>query len=207
MRVAAVRDVGPDAVAIELETPPGFDGRAGQFVRLTDAVDGEEYSRFYTLSSADVEEIFEVTVEAGPEAGPFAHHLTALSAGDDLALTGPFGDQYYEGADRVVVLAGGPGVGPAVAIAAAALEAGNEAAVVYRDENPIHAERIADLRERGADVVVTDGDLTDHVADALAGDGDMQVFVYGFQPFVDDAIEAVVAAGGDAEAAKVESFG
>jgi ferredoxin-NADP reductase len=50
-RVTAVRQVGPDAVALDLETPDGFEARPGQFVKLTATVAGEEESRFYTISS------------------------------------------------------------------------------------------------------------------------------------------------------------
>ena len=40
--VAAVRDAGPDTLAFDLETPPGFEAEPGQFVRLTTTVGGEE---------------------------------------------------------------------------------------------------------------------------------------------------------------------
>ena len=40
---------------------------------------------------------------------------------------------------------------------------------------------------------------------AVVGRG--RVFVYGFEPFVDDAEGALRAAGGDPTAAKVENFG
>ncbi|ELZ27347.1 flavodoxin reductase [Halogeometricum pallidum JCM 14848] len=111
--VTEVRDVGPDTVAIEFETPDGFEADPGQFVKLSGTVDGEEYDRFYTLSSPDVQETFEVTVGLDPEeAGPFSRHLVNLEAGDELGVSGPFGRSYYKGESRVVVLAGGPGIGP-----------------------------------------------------------------------------------------------
>ncbi|WP_148413134.1 FAD-dependent oxidoreductase [Haloferax sp. KTX1] len=208
--VAAVSDVGPGTVAIEFETPDGFEAEPGQFVKLSAEVDGESYARFYTLSSPGVGDTFEVTVGIDPEeAGPFSRHLDSLVAGDDVEVSGPFGRSYYDGESRVVVLAGGPGVGPAVGIAEAAVADGNEAAVVYLDDAPAHEERLSALRDDGASVVVTgDGsDLADAVADALTGDEGEQVFVYGFADFVENATDAVEAAGGDADAAKVENFG
>ena len=206
--VAGVESVGPDTVAIEFETPDGFDAAPGQFVRLGATLDGERYRRFYTLSSPDVAGTFEVTVGIDDdEGGPFSEHLAALAFGDDLEMAGPFGSNHYEGEARVVVLAGGPGVGPAVAVAERALADGGEAAVVYRDGQPAHETRLDRLRQRGASVVVTDGAVGAAVADAVTGDPDEQVFVYGFQPFVDEAVGALESAGADPDAAKVESFG
>jgi len=205
--VAAVREVGPDAVAIEFETPADFAAAPGQFVKLTLAVDGEPESRFYTLSSPDVEGTFEVTVAIDPE-GEVGPHLRDLSAGGSVQLSGPFGNAYYEGENRVLVLAGGPGVGPAVGIAERALADGNEAAVVYADDDPIHQNRLDALGD-DAYVAVLDRDdeaaFTDAVADALGAGG--QVFVYGFADFLSLATDAISAAGGEPDLAKVENFG
>ncbi|PSQ45873.1 oxidoreductase, partial [Halobacteriales archaeon SW_7_68_16] len=162
---------------------------------------------FYTISSPDADGEVEITVDAGPESGAVAGALAGLEPGATVTIAGPFGDQYYDDEPRPVLLAGGPGVGPAVAIAGRALAAGNEAVVVYRDDAPIHRDRLDALRDRGVSVTVLDADasLTDAVADALERDG--QVFVYGFEGFVDDALDAVVAAGDDPDAATVENFG
>jgi cytochrome-b5 reductase len=210
VRVAAVRDCGPDAVAIEFETPEGFDARPGQFVKLTATVEGEDVSRFYTISSPDVDDTFEITVGYDPdEGGPFSEYLLAIEAGDEVTLAGPFGTDYYEDEPRVVVLAGGPGIGPAVGIAERALADGGEAAVVYLDDQPLHEDRLAALSGAGADVFVLNDEaaVTDAVADVLtAADGE-QVFVYGFADFLDRAEAAIEAAGGAYDAAKVENFG
>jgi ferredoxin-NADP reductase len=180
----------------------------GQFVRLGATVDSETYRRFYTLSSLDVEETFEVTVGVDEtEGGPFSAHLAALAPGDEMEMEGPFGSNHYEGEPRVVILAGGPGVGPAVAVAERAIADGGEAAVVYRDEHPAHGTRLDALREHGATVVVTDGAVGAAVAEAVTGAAGERVFVYGFQPFVDEAVGALEAAGADPDTAKIESFG
>ncbi|GGN86292.1 FAD-dependent oxidoreductase [Haloarcula pellucida] len=204
--VTAVRSVGPDAVAIDIETPSAFDAQPGQFVKLTLSVDGEDESRFYTISSPDVEDEFEITVGIDPE-GAVAPLLADLEAGDSVRIAGPFGSDYYEGEERAVLLAGGPGIGPAVGIAERALDEGNAAAIVYQDATPIHEDRLEALEAAGAVVHVLDGDadLTDAVADAV-GDGG-QVFIYGFADFLDDATAALEAAGVDTDDAKVENFG
>ena len=208
--VAAVRDAGPDALAFDLETPPGFEAVPGQFVRLTATVDGESESRFYTVSSPNTVGTFEFTVGFNPdEAGPFSEYLRGVEAGDTVTVAGPFGDDYYEGEPRVVVLAGGPGIGPAVAIAERALGEGNEAAVVYRDDAPAHEDRLAAIAAAGADVFVLNSDepLSDAVSAALTGADGEQTFVYGFADFLADAEAAIEAASGDPEAAKAENFG
>ncbi|MDS0258134.1 FAD-dependent oxidoreductase [Haloarcula sp. S1CR25-12] len=206
LTVTAVREVGPDAIAIDVETPDEFSAQPGQFVKLTLEVDGEDESRFYTISSPDVDGVFEMTVGIDPD-GEVAPHLAELEAGDTVRIAGPFGSDYYEGESRAVLLAGGPGIGPAIGIAERALADGNEAAVVYQDDAPIHEDRLDVLRESGVLVHVLDGDadLTDAVAEASADGG--QVFVYGFADFLDDAMAALEAAGVETEDAKVENFG
>jgi len=206
LSVAAVRDVGPDAVAIEFETPAEFDAQPGQFVKLTLAVDGEDESRFYTISSPTVTERFEITVGIDPD-GDVAPVLAALDAGDEVRVSGPFGSDFYEGESRPLLLAGGPGIGPAIGIAERALDDGNDAALVYQDSTPIHTDRLGALRDRGAVVHVLDDEtsLTDTVEDVAADGG--QVFVYGFADFLDAATEALEAAGVDTDDAKMENFG
>jgi 3-phenylpropionate/trans-cinnamate dioxygenase ferredoxin reductase subunit len=204
--VSAVRDVGPDAIALELETPAGFSARPGQFVKLVTTVDGEEASRFYTISSPDVEETFELTVGIDPD-GDVSPHLVDLERGDEVTLSGPYGNAYYEDDPSVLIIAGGPGIGPAVGIAERAIADGGEAAVVYRDADVLHEDRLDALAESGVPVRVLDedDDLTADVADVLTDD--QQVFVYGFADFLDAAIDAIEAAGGSPDAAKVENFG
>ena len=206
--VDAVRSVGPNTVAIELATPAEFDAHPGQFVRVSTTIDGEEYARFYTLSSPTVDATFEITVSIDPEeSGPFTRFLVDVEAGDELKISGPLGSNYYEGESRVVMLAGGPGIGPAVGIGERAVDDGNEVALVYRDDQPAHEDRLDALREAGASVVVVDGPIEDHVADALTGDDGEQVYVYGFSDFVDEATTALREAGADPDDVKVENFG
>lgn len=207
--VESVASVGPDTYALRLHAPTGFAAEPGQFVKLGTEIDGESIARFYTLSSPRVDETFEVTVGIDPEeGGPFSAFLSDASAGTEMTLSGPYGDHHYDGEPRVVVIAGGPGVGPAVAIAERALDDGGEAAVVYRDDDVAHADRIESLRRRGVSVRLlgVDEPLTDTVAEALVHADDETVFVYGFGDLVDDATAAVAAAGGDPDAAKIENF-
>jgi ferredoxin-NADP reductase len=206
--VESVRSVGPDAIALDIHTPDGFDARPGQFVKLSLDIDGERHSRFYTLSSPDVADTFETTVGIDPE-GDVGPRLATLDPGDRVTVAGPFGNAYYEDESRTTVLAGGPGVGPAIGIAERTLNDGGESAIVYRDDDPIHDERLTALDDAGANVAILgeDEDMTGAVENALAGTSDEQVFVYGFADFLDVATDALQAAGGDPDRAKVENFG
>jgi 3-phenylpropionate/trans-cinnamate dioxygenase ferredoxin reductase subunit len=207
-RVTAVRELGSEAVALVLESPPGFSAQPGQFVKLTFEA-GEEVARFYTISSPTVEDTFELTIEIDPE-GELGPDLAAVTAGDELLVSGPFGRDYYAGEAAVVVLAGGPGVGPAVGIAERVIEDGGEVAVVYRDATPIHTDRLAAIEEAGGSVavLVPEESLDESVRAALDATGaSAQLFVYGFAAFIDDATAAIEAAGADAGEAKIENFG
>jgi 3-phenylpropionate/trans-cinnamate dioxygenase ferredoxin reductase subunit len=205
--IAEIREVGSAAIAITFETPTGFDALPGQFVRVIVNVGGEVESRSYTISSPFVDDTFEITVDIDPQQGTVAPRLADFEQGDTVEMTGPYGNIHYENEDRAVVLAGGPGVGPAVGIAERAFADGNDAAVVYRDDTPIHEDRLTTLADGGAVVrILGRGDkLVDAVVDATAGNG--QVFVYGFADFVADAVKALSKAGIDPDDAKVENFG
>lgn len=203
--VRAVETVGPDTIALTLETPEGFDAAPGQFVQLAATLDGEEVTRHYTLSSPDSGETFEVTVEVDPE-GSLSPYLADLGPGATVEVAGPFGDSYYEGEDGVVVLAGGPGVGPAVGIGERASGDGATVTVVYEDDDPAHEERLTALADAGATVVVTDDVSGEDVLEVLA-DAQGQTFIYGFSDFLDRAMAALDAANVDSEDAKTENFG
>lgn len=205
VRVRSVESVGDDVVAITLESPPDFEGEPGQFVRLSAIVDGDVVQRFYTLSSPDTTETFEVTVAVDPE-GSLGPWLADRDPGDTIAVSGPYGDHYYEGEASVVVIAAGPGIGPAIAIGERTIREGGNVALVYPAELEVHEDRLASLADDGVDLVTFENDLDDAVSRAItAVDG--AAFVYGFESFVSDAVRALENAGIDASEIKVESFG
>jgi ferredoxin-NADP reductase len=202
-------DVGSETVAIELSKPEadGWEITPGQFVQVGASVGDSFVARHYTVSSPYPDGSFEITVGVDPE-GELSPVLADLDEGDYVSVDGPFGRAYYEDEEDVVVLAGGPGVGPAVGIGErVAVEHGAEnVAVVYKDDKPAHAERLGTLDDEGATVEILEADspLGTAVADTV-GEAS-QVFVYGFNGFVKEATEALEKAGYDGEP-KVENFG
>ena len=203
--VREVREVGPDTVALTFETPAEFAAEPGQFVRVLGEFEGEEEGRYYTLSSPTVEDTFEVTVGVDPE-GTLGPWLADREPGDEVRIEGPYGDDYYEGEESVVLLAGGPGVGPAIGIAERAIGEGADVTVVYQDDQPVHEERLAALSVAGVCVVFVTGSVSDAVQ-SVVDRPDAAAFVYGFAGFCEEAVDALDDAGFDTEAAKVESFG
>ncbi|AZH25468.1 ferredoxin--NADP reductase [Haloplanus aerogenes] len=200
--VDAIEEVGTRTVALELETPEGFDAEPGQFLLVRATVDGVEETGYYTLSSPDVEGTMEVTVEYVPE-GTLAPWLAEREPGDEIEIEGPFGDVRYTGDGDALVVAEGPGIGPAVGIAERAQREGYDATVVFWGEEPPHRTRLDALEDGGATVLLV-GSL-DEAADTLAAAGDATVYVFGFESFVRDAKTVADAVG--VENVRAESFG
>lgn len=206
--VRRINSVGPDTIAITLETPPEFTAEPGQFVLVRqppedEAEDGE--GRHYTISSPRVTETFEITVEIDPE-GTVSPWLAEREPGDEITVEGPFGNVFYEGDGPILALAGGPGIGPALAIAERAHEHDQDAAIVYLDDEPVHEARLATLAAAGVSVsVLSDDSALESAIAAVAEIG--QPYVFGFKSFCELALDAIETAGGDPEEAAVESFG
>lgn len=183
--IRSIDSIGTDALAIDIETPDGFDALPGQFVKLSfdisesdafetmddlreidefdanelpdsfDEMDDPYVSRFFTISSPDVDDTFEITVTIEPT-GTVGPILQNLAPNDSILVAGPFGTDYYENEEPAVILAGGPGIGAAVGIAETAVAADNSIAVVYLDESPIHEHRLDTLQETDATIAVVD---------------------------------------------------
>lgn len=200
--IVDVKSVGEDTITVDIETPPEFDARPGQFIKLSVTAEGEHITRFYTLSSAFVNDTFEITVGIDPD-GTLGPWLTSAT-GQSVTIEGPYGSAFYEDESSVLILAGGPGIGPAIGIGERVLADGGTVTILYQDVEPVHEERLEALKENGATVHVTQDPLDDLIEGEYA---DQQVFIYGFQTFVSDAVAALETVGADADHAKIENFG
>lgn len=195
--------VGPDMVALTLETPVGFSARPGQFVLVRATIDGDRVGRHYTLSSPAVTDTFEITVEADAT-GTLSHWLADRCPGDVIHLKGPFGRVHYDDEGALLLIAGGVGIGGAVGIAERALGDGGSVGLVYEDDGFAHQRRLAALSRAGAVGILVRTNLAAAVSH-LVDHG--KPFVIGYREFVDRALAAIEAAGRDPEGAKVENFG
>lgn len=129
LSVRRVRGLGDDAVAVTLDVPPRLAGvfahRAGQHLVVRHrTADGNELRRSYSVCPPpdDPAELRLVVRRLGP--GGFADHACrTLAPGDVLEVSRPTGE--FALADRPgahhVLIAGGSGVTPLLAMAAAAL--------------------------------------------------------------------------------------
>jgi ferredoxin-NADP reductase len=207
VEVLEVRSVGDSAIALELETPGDFHALPGQFVRVFGRDGDESIARYYTLSSPDVTDSFEITVAVDP-AGDLSPWLADRAPGDAIRIEGPFGDVAYDDEGNVLVLAGGPGVGPALGIGERAIDRGYAATIVYRDEAPMHDDRLSALSDGGAAVriLAPDDDVEPALPEALDTE-ETTVYVFGFRDFVDAARDALASIGVDPDEVHVESFG
>lgn len=204
VEVADIRRVGSRMVAINLRTPPGFNAEPGQFVLVRARVHGESVARHYTISSPNVTDTFEITVESMPD-GTLSRWLADLRAGARIRIEGPFGRIYYEGKTPVAVVAGGVGIGAAVGIGERALLHEQSVTIVAHGERLPHEDRLAKLTASTVPVFVTSKIVTPGVLQAVQTGH--PIYVFGFRPFVDQVREAISAAGGNPDAAEIENYG
>lgn len=206
-QVTAVRNVGGQTISLELAVDESFDGLPGQFILLRGEPDGEAESGYFTISSPTGDESFEVTVGVDPDS-TFSAWLAERVEGDTLAFEGPFGNISYDDEGDVVTIAGGPGIGAALAIAERASQHGNAATLLYEDQAPAHRDRLDALESVGHTVSIFSGereaDLSKAIEEAVEGES---VYVFGYVEFCSRVRDVIN--GLDQEPAElfVESFG
>jgi ferredoxin-NADP reductase len=219
--VLAVRDETPTAKTFRLALGAPTAHRAGQHyvVRLT-APDGYTASRSYSIASApDETGEIELTIERfdDGEVSVFLHDV--LEVGDELEVRGPIGGYFvWDGTKPAVLLGGGSGVVPLMAMVRLARATGRDDLVhlVVSVRSPENLYYAAELPGPDATVVytrqappsstrpvgrLTAVDVEPHLRD------DATVYVCGSAPFTDAVGDLVVDLGVRAERVKVERFG
>jgi ferredoxin-NADP reductase len=229
-KVTGLRDETPTARTIMLEVP-GWRGHApGQHVdvRLT-AEDGYSAQRSYSIASPPDGTRLELTVQrlADGEVSPYLADV--LKVGYPLELRGPIGGWFlWDDADPapVLLVAGGSGIVPLMAMARARAASGVSTPfrLVYSVRGPgdvIYASELAGLQQAGLAVRfvftrtappdsarpaarITAADLT---ADGWAAGQAPAIFVCGPTGFVAAAAELLTGAGHDPGRIKTERFG
>jgi len=121
-RVLAVRDETPRAKTFRLELPHRTRHMAGQYfiLRLT-APDGYVASRAYSLSSPpegpDGSTVIELTVDLLDDGEVSGYLHEVVEPGDELDVRGPVGGFFaWDGAGPVLLVAGGSGIVPLMAM-------------------------------------------------------------------------------------------
>jgi ferredoxin-NADP reductase len=229
--VAGKIDETPRVQSIVFDAPAWPGHRAGQHVdvRLT-AEDGYQVERSYSIASSPDEELA-ITVERLDDGEVSPYLVDELRQGDKLELRGPIGGYFvWEPNDGgpLMLVAGGSGIVPLMAMIRTRAAAGSDAPVRLLSssrtlEDVIYREELERLVERmdGLEVFHT---LTRGQPEGWAGygrriDADMlrevawpaeagaAVFVCGSTRFVDAAADGLLALGYDPGRIKTERFG
>ena len=124
--VADVRHPVPRSVQLRLDVADRIDHMPGQHyvVRLT-AEDGYTAQRSYSVASAPGDPLVELFVERLDDGEVSTHLADVVEPGDELEVRGPIGGWFvWEGERPALLVAGGSGVVPFVAMLRAARELG-----------------------------------------------------------------------------------
>jgi ferredoxin-NADP reductase len=224
--VAATNEETPRVHTLTLDVAGWGGHRAGQHldVRLT-AEDGYQAERSYSIASAPGDPLA-ITVERLEDGEVSPYLVNDVADGDVLEVRGPIGGYFVWDGDEpepVLLVAGGSGVVPLMAMARHRAQVGSTAPmrllyssrtwddVIYRDE----------LETLGVEVVHTltreqpagwsgysrriDDDMLREVA-FPAADGP-RVYVCGSTHFVDAAADGLVRLGYDPRSIRTERFG
>jgi len=230
--VVAIRPETATTSTLTLEVPDWPGHRAGQHVdvRLT-APDGYTTQRSYSIASATDSSTVDLTVQGVPD-GEVSSYLVGVDMnGHQFELRGPIGGYFVwepSAVDPVLLVAGGSGVVPLMAMIRTRAEAGSRVPfrLVYSVRDPDSAiyatELVRRVRDdRGLDVsyVYTRAAPQDHPyppgrldAARLAEAGwpaelTPLCYVCGPTGFVEAAADLLVAAGHPAERIRTERYG
>jgi ferredoxin-NADP reductase len=227
--VSAVLPETSRVKTLELEAPGWAGHRAGQHldVRLT-AEDGYQAQRSYSIATAPGEPLA-ITVERLEDGEVSPYLVGEAREGDRFEVRGPIGGYFVWDGDEpepVLLVAGGSGVVPLMAMARHRAQAGAETPMrlVYSSrtwDDVIYRDELERLAGGGLEVAHTltraqppgwsgyarriDADLLAEVAFPVAEEP--RVYVCGSTRFVDAAADGLVGLGYDPRWIRTERFG
>jgi ferredoxin-NADP reductase len=199
-------------------------------VRLT-AEDGFTAQRSYSIASSDGGGRFELTVQRVPGGEVSAYFVDEMQIGDTIEVRGPIGGWFAwrpESADPVLLVAGGSGVVPLMAMIRERDRAGSRVPfrLVYSvrsADEAIYAEELATQSSSGEGLIVEwvytrstpqscerppsrldESDLSDL---SWAASSDPRCYVCGSSGFVETASQLLLGLGHPAEMIRTERFG
>jgi ferredoxin-NADP reductase len=230
--VAELQEETPMVKTLLLDAPDWAGHRAGQHVdvRLT-AEDGYQAERSYSIASAPEDARLALTVERLSDGEVSPYLADELVVGDKLELRGPIGGYFVweaESGGPVLLVAGGSGVVPLMAMLRHRVAAGSEAQMrlLYSAksiDDLIYLAELEALAARGNGIEVAfsltreqppgwqgyarriDRELLAEVA--WPADQDPLAFVCGPTGFVEVAASGLVESGMPPERVKTERFG
>ncbi len=199
-------EIAPGVRHFVFEAPeiPRLDFVPGQFVSFSDTVDGKEITRAYSIASAPSESNqFELCLNRVDD-GAFSPHLFDLAPGDSVEMRPPLGLFVLRQPPRdTVMVATGTGIAPFRSMLRAYLSENSpaftllfgvryESHLLYRDEFEEMARSFAHFRflptltRPAPDWSGRAGRVQAHLAEATGDLRDIDVFLCGLKPMVDD---------------------
>jgi ferredoxin-NADP reductase len=219
-------EIAPGIRHFVFEAPevPRLDFAPGQFVSFSDMVQGKEITRAYSIASAPSESNrFELCLNR-VEDGAFSPHLFDLAPGDSVEMRTPLGLFVLRQPPRdTVMVATGTGIAPFRSMLRAHLSGDSpaftllfgvrhESHLLYRNEFEEMARRFAHFRfwptltRPGPDWSGRAGRVQAHLAEATAGRRDIDVFLCGLKPMVDDVRHILRDMGFDRKQIRYEKY-
>jgi len=196
----------------------------GQFVSLTDAVDSKNITRAYSIASAPGNgNRFELCLNRVDD-GAFTPHLFDLSAGDVVNMLPPLGTFTLRQPLRdSLMVATGTGIAPFRSMLKAAVQPDSptltllfgvryESHLLYRQEFEAMARQFPQFRfwptltQPAPDWTGRTGRVQTHLAEAIGGRSDVDIYLCGLQPMVDDVRQILKGMGFDRKQIRYEKY-
>ena len=196
----------------------------GQFVSLSDAVASKNITRAYSIASAPGSgNRFELCLNRVDD-GAFSPHLFDLSAGDVVNMQPPLGTFTLRQPMRdSLLVATGTGIAPFRSMLKAVLQPGSpaftllfgvrhESHLLYRQEFEEKAREFPQFRfwptltQPGPDWTGRTGRVQAHLGEAIGGRSDIDIYLCGLQPMVDDVRQILKGMGFDRKQIRYEKY-
>ncbi len=196
----------------------------GQFVSLTDSVASRDITRAYSIASAPGNgNRFELCLNRVDD-GAFSPHLFDLSPGDVVNMQPPLGTFTLRQPLRdSLLVATGTGIAPFRSMLKAVLQADSpaftllfgvrhESHLLYHDEFEEMARRYPQFRfwptltQLGPDWAGRTGRVQAHLSEGIGERSDIDIYLCGLQPMVDDVRQILKGIGFDRKQIRYEKY-
>lgn len=205
-RLVSSRELAPEVRHFVFETPDverlAFE--PGQFVSLTETVDGKPVTRAYSIAGSPAPNRFELCLNRVVD-GRLSPHLFAMRPGDAISMKGPLGTFVWrKPVGPSILVATGTGIAPFRSMLQEELASSNDAPItliegaryehglLYRDEFEQAAARHPRFRywptvtRPGEGWTGRTGRVQPHLLEALGGSTGYHVYICGLKEMVDD---------------------
>lgn len=225
-KLIEVAEIAPGVRHFVFEAPnlPRVDFVPGQFVSLSGTVDGKHITRAYSIASAPSGgNRFELCLNRVDD-GAFSPHLFDLSPGDAVEMQPPLGTfTLREPLRDSLLVATGTGIAPFRSMLRARLKADSpaftllfgvryESHLVYRSEFEAMAREFPQFRFWPTLTQPTPGwqgrvgRVQAHLPEAIGGRSDIDIYLCGLQPMVDDVRQLLKGMGFDRKQIRYEKY-